>query len=316
MINKKQNDQSLSGYFYAICATAFWSGNFIVARGLSDSIPPISLAFWRWVVAVIVFLPFALKPLIAERNLLRKHIPYLCVTSLLGITLFNTLIYFAGHTTTAMNLSLISITFPVFIVILARIFFHEIITINKWIGIILVAGGVILLITKGALSKLLNISFAIGDLWMLLAAITFAVYSILLKRKPEQLSIWSFQLTTFILGLIFLFPFFLWEYLTIPFVAFETKTVLSIFYVGIFASLTAFVLWNKAVMKVGPSKAGMIYYTLPLFSGIAAYFFLNEVVTEIHFYSALLIISGILTANYERKSLTRGFNTDALKRTG
>jgi drug/metabolite transporter (DMT)-like permease len=299
LINRLQNRQIILGYLCAISATAIWSGNFIIARGLNESIPPISLAFWRWTVAVIVFLPFALKPLIAELDTLRKNIPYLSITSLLGITIFNTLIYIAGHTTTAINLSLISITFPVFIVILSRIFFHELITVNKGIGIILVAAGVVLLVTKGNVSKLSNISFAIGDVWMLVAAITFAIYSILLKRKPKQLSIWAFQLSTFILGLIFLCPFFIWEYATIPPVEFDTTTIVSILYVGIFASLSAFVLWNKAIMMVGPSKAGMIYYTLPLFSGFLAYLFLKEDISIIHFCSVLLIVSGIFTANYQ-----------------
>ena len=175
MINNSQNRHRLSGYCFAIGATAIWSGNFIIARGLNESIPPISLAFWRWVVAVVVFLPFALKPLIVEWQTLKKHLPYLSITALLGISIFNTLIYFAGHTTTAINLSLISITFPIFIVILSRIFFGELITVNKGIGILLVAAGVVFLITKGALASLLNIAFAIGDVWMLLAAITFAV---------------------------------------------------------------------------------------------------------------------------------------------
>ena len=296
-----RNRQIILGYLFAIGATAIWSGNFIIARGLNESIPPISLAFWRWVVAVIVFLPFALKPLITEWDILKKNIFYLCITALLGITIFNTLIYFAGHTTTAINLSLISITFPVFIVILSRIFYRELITINKGVGIILVATGIVFLITKGTLSRLLNISFAIGDIWMLAAAIIFAVYSILLKRKPKQLSIWAFQLSTFILGLIFLFPFFIWEYVTAPPVEFDTKTVSSILYVGIFASLSAFVLWNKAIVTVGPSKAAMIYYTLPLFSGFLAYLFLKEDISILHLYSALLIISGILTANFESK---------------
>ena len=300
MIKKLQNRHILSGYLFAIGATALWSGNFIVARGLSESIPPISLAFWRWVVAVIVFLPFALKPLIAEWDILKANLPYLSITSVLGITIFNTLIYLAGHTTTAINLSLISITFPVFIVILSRIFFCELITANKGVGIIIVATGVIVLITKGAPSTLLQLSFAIGDVWMLAAAIIFAIYSILIKHKPEQLSIWAFQLSTFILGLIFLFPFFIWEYATAPPVAFDTQTVGSILYVGVFASLSAFVLWNKAIVAVGPSKAGMIYYTLPLFSGLLAYLFLQEDISMIHFYSALLIVSGILTANYEK----------------
>jgi len=299
LINKIQNHQILSGYFSAICATAIFSGNFIIARGLNESIPPISLNFWRWVVAVIVFLPFALKPLFAERHILKKHIPYLCFTSLLGITIFNTLIYFAAHTTTAINLSLISVTFPVFIVILSRIFFSELITFNKGIGIILVALGVVLLITKGNLSRLLNLSFAIGDVWMLLASISVAVYSILLKLKPEKLSIRAFQLSTFILGLIFLSPFFVWEYVSLPPVEFDTKTVFSILYVGIFASLLAYVLWNKAVMSIGPSKTGMIYYTLPIFSGISAHLLLKEDISIIHLYSVLLIVSGILVTNYQ-----------------
>jgi drug/metabolite transporter (DMT)-like permease len=253
-------------------------------------------------VAVIVFLPFALKPLLAQRDVIREHIGYLAITALLGITTFNTLIYLAGHTTTALNLSLISITFPVFIVILSRFFFGEKITINKGIGIILVATGVILLVTKGNVSSLANISFAIGDVWMLIAAIIFAVYSILIRHKPEGLiSIWSFQLSTFILGLVFLFPFFIWEYATSPTIEFDAKTVGSILYVGIFASMSAFVLWNKAIMVIGPTKAGMIYYTLPLFSGVLAYLILKEDISMVHLYSAILIITGILIANFESK---------------
>jgi len=292
--------QIISGYLFAIGATALWSGNFIVARGLNESIPPVSLAFWRWVVAVIVFLPFAVKSLIAQRNILKNNIAYVSLTSLLGITIFNTLIYFAGHTTTAINLSLISITFPIFIVILARICFCELISGNKVIGIVLVTIGVILLITKGNLTRLLELSFAIGDLWMLLAALIFAVYSILLKRKPQQLSIWTLQLSTFILGLLFLLPFFIWEHVTAPPVAFDSTIIGSILYVGIFASLSAFVLWNNAIVAIGPAKAGMIYYTLPLFSGFLAHLFLHESINSIHFFSAVLIVTGILAANYNK----------------
>ncbi len=295
----KCNNKRVSGYLYAIGATAIWSGNFIIARGLSDSIPPVSLAFWRWVVAVLVFLPFASKTLIAERHILKDNIPYLCVTALLGITVFNTLIYFAGHTTTAINLSLISITFPVFIVVLSRLVFGELITVNKYFGIVLVAAGILFLITKGRLLELLKISFVIGDLWMLLAAITFAVYSILLKRKPAQLSVWTLQLSTFILGLLFLSPFYIWEYLNTPPVEINSNVIFSILYVGIFASLVAFILWSKAIETIGPIKSGMVYYTLPLFSMILASLFLGEAVTGIHFFSASLIVSGILIANYD-----------------
>ncbi len=303
MDRKHLNRHLFAGYIFAIGATAIWSANFIIARGLSTSITPLTLAFWRWVVAVIVFLPFALKRLIIEWENVKKNIPYLILTAFLGITTFNTLIYFAGHTTTAINLSLISITFPIFIIILSRFFFKELFTLNKSVGILLVAAGVISLITKGDFSKLLNLSFAIGDLWMLLASIIFAVYSILLRRKPKELSIWSLQLSTFIIGLIMLFPFFIWDSFTTPPFVFESRTVFAILYVGVFASISAFVLWNKAVVSVGPSKAGMVYYTLPLFSGFLAWTFLGEEISIVHFYSMLLIVPGILLANYESKKV-------------
>ncbi len=297
----KERRKTVSGYIFAIGATAIWSGNFIIARGLTENISPVSLAFWRWVVAVTVFLPFAIKPLISEWDVIKKNKVYLSITAILGVTIFNTLIYYAGHTTTAMNLSLISITFPIFIVMLSRFIFNELITINKAMGIILVAAGVVLLVTKGDFAKLLKISFAIGDVWMLVAAIIFAVYSILLKQKPENLSIWAFQLSTFILGLIFLLPFFVFDFVNAPAATFELKTFLSIMYVGVFASLSAFVLWNKAIIIIGPSKSGMVYYTLPLFSGFSAYFFLGENINEIHFLSLFLIVPGILIANYSKE---------------
>ena len=291
------SSQTLYGYLFALGATAIWSGNFIVARELSDIVPPISLAFWRWVVAVIVFLPFALKPLVKERRQVRKKIRYLSVTALLGITVFNTLIYIAGHTTSALNLSLIAITFPIFIIILSRMLYGEKITANMILGIASVTSGVLLLITRGNLLVLSNLSFAIGDIWMLSASVVFAIYSILLKQKPKELSIWAFQLSTFSLGLLFLSPFFIWELHTLPPVSYDTTTVIAILYVGIFASLTAFIFWNKAIVTIGPSKSGLIYYTLPLFSGLLAYIFLDEQIEMIHLYSTLLIVAGILTAS-------------------
>ncbi|MFK5959387.1 MAG: DMT family transporter [Lutibacter sp.] len=292
----KKNKQLIFGYLFALIATAIWSGNFIIARDLNKSIPPISLAFWRWTVAVVILFPFAIRQLITDWKILKSNFKYISIVSLLGVTVFNTLIYLAGHTTTAINLSLISITFPVFIVLFSRIFYDELITLNKTIGILLVLFGVILLITKGNIAILLNLTFAIGDIWMLLAAIIFAIYSILIKKKPKELDILSFQLSTFIVGLLFLFPFFIWETLTVPSIEFTPKIFISIGYVGIFASLTAYMLWNKAIIKIGPTNAAIIYYTLPLFSGFLAYLFLNEVIGMIHLISLILILIGIITA--------------------
>ena len=296
-----KNKHEVIGFLFAFITTAIWSGNFVVARSVYETIPPVSLSFFRWSLAIIVILPFALKPLIAERDIVKKNLPYLSVTSLLGITMFSTLIYIASHTTAAINLSLICITFPVFIVILSRIFYHEKITLYKGIGIILVAIGVILLISKGNPSRLLKISFSVGDIWALIGAISFALYSILLKHKPKQLNFWAFQSSLFILGIIFLFPFFVIEYIKTPTVNFDDKMILSIFYVSILVSIVGYALWNKAVEKIGPYRTGITYYTSPLFSGLWAYIFLKEEISMLHFYSGLLILSGIIISNYSSR---------------
>ncbi len=304
MSNELKTQSIFAGYLFAIGATAIWSGNFIVARGLSENIAPVSLAFYRWLVAVIVFTPFAAKALLHEWPIIKKHIIYFSITSFLGLKIFNTLIYFAGHTTTAMNLSLIAITFPIFILLFSRFFFKEVITVKKGFGIIMVLIGVLFLITKGKISTLLSISFNIGDVWMLLASIIFAIYSLFLKNKPEGVSVKALQLATFILGLIFLFPFFLWEQTIVHQSFLNQATIPAILYIGVFASLCAFVLWNRAIIVLGPSRAGMVYYTLPLFSGFLGYLFLHETIRMIHFYSMILILSGIIVANHESKNLT------------
>jgi drug/metabolite transporter (DMT)-like permease len=294
-ILKKQS--FLVGYMFAFGATAIWSGNFIIARGIHESIPPVSLAFYRWLVAVIIFTPFAIRPLIREWHIIKRHPAYFLMTAFLGITTFNTLIYIAGHTTTAMNLSLIAITFPVFIILLSRILYKEYLSIKKGFGIALVLIGVVTLITKGNIAALLDISFNIGDVWMLCASIVFAVYSLFLKNKPEDISVVALQSSIFIIGLVFLFPFFLWEQTTIHYAVLTKTTIPAILYIGIFASLGAFVLWTKAVVILGPAKAGMIYYTLPLFCGLLAYFFLSESISMIYFYSLLFIFVGIVVTN-------------------
>lgn len=286
----------LIGFVCAIAATILWSGNFIVARGLSEVIAPLSLAFWRWIVAILVLLPFAIKPLLSQKGWLKQHLGYLSIVSLLGVTLFNSLIYLAGQTSSAINLSLIAITFPIFILILSRVFLSEIIGWNKLFGIVLVAAGILLLISKGDVLIFSQLSFAQGDIWMLIASLIFAIYSMLLKRKPTGISVPAFQLASFILGWIFLLPFYLLELYWLPQQILDRSAVGSILYIGVFASLVAFIMWNKAIAIIGAVNAGMVYYSLPIFSGILAIVILDESVTALHLYSTLLVLMGIILA--------------------
>lgn len=292
------------GYVSAICATVIWAGNFIIARGAVDLVSPVALAFWRWIVAVLILIPFALPSLIREWKEVKSHLPYLTACGFLGVTLFNTLIYVAGHSTDALNLSLIAITFPIFIVLIARWYFKEPISLNKAAGILIVVVGILLLISRGELSDLMSFKFALGDVWMLTAALGFAIYSILVKKKPAQIGMWSFQLSTFVIGLLILTPFYLWEFSVSKPVELNQSVIGAVLYLGIFASFLAYIFWNRAVVNIGPAKAGMVYYSLPLFSGLFSSMFLGEAIQSFHLICGATIVSGILVASYSPASKT------------
>lgn len=301
--NKIKTNHKLVGIAFALLATALWSGNFVVARGWSDYIHPFSLAFYRWLVAVLIFTPFALRAVKRDWKAIRLHLPYVSLTALLGVSTFNTLIYFAGHSTTAINLSLIALTFPIFILLISRIFFKEKISSIKALGIVIVLVGVLIIISQGQWSSLLQLSFHPGDPLMLLAAFTFSIHSILLKKRPQGISVISLQYMTFLIGLLILFPFFLInKAIEIETEIFSFPMLGVILYIGICASLISFVSWNKAIEKIGAPAAGMIYFLLPLFSGISAWIFLGERLQLYHLMSASFIIFGIVLSNRSTKA--------------
>lgn len=299
-----KNKLITNGYVFALLATILWSGNFIVARDIRDIVDPYSLSFYRWFLATIILLPFAIVPLIKNVVIVKRHFIYLSIVSILGVSLFNTLIYIASHTSSALNLSIISITFPIIVIIISRVIFKEHIGINKFTGILIVLAGVLLLITRGDISVLVNITFNIGDLWVLLAAISFALYSILLRYKPKTLSMITFQLITFILGTMYLIPLYLMEFDTRIINEPTVTNTISILYIAICSSLLAFIFWNKSIELLGATKAGMIYYTLPIFTGTLAFIFLDETISYVHLFSILLIFIGIYITNKNKKEIT------------
>ncbi|MFO7728155.1 MAG: DMT family transporter [Desulfonatronovibrio sp.] len=285
-----------AGFAFALGATMIWSGNFIVARGLNEAVNPATLAFLRWLTACLVLTPLAGVNTWKQRAVVKKNIYYLLPTAFLGVTVFNTLIYLAAQTSTALNLSLIATSTPVFIIIFARIFLGQPITMARLVGLALAISGVVLLITRADLSILLNLSFAVGDLWMIMAAMIFGGYSILIRKKPVEISQSVFLMSTFFLGFVMLIP---WAGLEILFKGapdLSMDIVWSVLYIGIGASLAAFFLWTRAIEVIGPSTAGLIYYTLPLFSGLGAFLILGEPVGWVHAVSGIMVFGGIIIA--------------------
>jgi drug/metabolite transporter (DMT)-like permease len=287
------------GYLFVLAATAIWSGNFIAARALANSVRPVTLVILRSIIAVAILGPFAVRALARERAVILKHFGYLAATAFLGITLCNTLLYLAAVTSTALNLSLIAISSPIFTIVFARIFLSDKPTFRRITGLIGATSGVVLLITGGQLSRLVQLTFSKGDLWMVGQAASFSLYSIFVRQKPAEISPLTFLFTSFILGLLFLLPILPWEISHIRQIEFSQTIAATILYLGVGPSLLAYLCWNQSVAIVGPARAALVYYCLPLFSGVEAFLLLGEPIHGIHLISGILILSGVIVATWE-----------------
>lgn len=288
-----------TGISLAVLAAFIWAGNFIIARGVIKDIPPISLSFYRWLLASLIMLPFAIRQFKAEWPFIKRAWKYLFWASLTGVALFNTFVYIGAHYTSAINLALIGTTSsPIMATIMARIYLKEKIGWMKLAGLVLCITGVLFLLAKGNFQHLFTLKFSSGDLWVLAAAFCFAVYNTLVKKKPATISSMNFLFVVFSLGTILLFPFYLWEMnRSIP-VIWNTNLLLAILYLGLGASAICFRIWNIAINKLGAARTILFGNLIPIFSSLGAVIFLSEKFTWVHIVSMLFVFAGILVANF------------------
>jgi drug/metabolite transporter (DMT)-like permease len=300
-----QNRKVIPGIGFAILAAFIWSGNFIIARGVYKQIHPVSLAFYRWTIATIVIFPFAVKKFKNEWKLTKYSWRYLFCVSAMGISLFNTVVYVAGHYTSAINLALIGTTSsPIMSIILARIFLKEQIDIMKVIGLALCVCGILFLLCRGNFQNLLAFHFSPGDLWMLLAAFCFAVYNILVRKKPAGISPVNFLFCIFLMGTILLLPFFIWEQLSFT-ILWDRRLCVSFLYLGIGASAICFSIWNISIGILGAGRTALFGNLIPIFSMLGAIIFLKEEFSWIHVLSMVMVFGGLLMANLSQNIISK-----------
>ncbi|WP_030159425.1 EamA family transporter [Streptomyces sp. NRRL S-244] len=247
------------GLLLALVATVVWSGSFVATRGMADSVPPVQAVFWRWIIAALAVAPFAARQAWRQRALIRRHLGFIALASLFGVALYNTLVHQAGLTTSASNMGMIMAASPVVMALYARLG-GERLGVRRTLGLLLAAFGVLLLVGDGSL----GFDFGAGDLWMLAAALSFATYSALLKRKPAELGGPAFLITTFVLGALMLTPAYAVSLTVQGGFELTAGTGGMLLYVGVMSSAVAFFAWNKAVSLIGPARAGVVYYLQPV----------------------------------------------------
>tara|TARA_B100000886_G_scaffold295080_1_gene221754 strand:- start:10540 stop:11427 length:888 start_codon:yes stop_codon:yes gene_type:complete len=289
---------NIRAYLYLTLCTLFWSGNFIVGKVATlFEIPPLTLNFYRWFLAFLILCPFTLRGVIMNYEEIKRNFLVLVIMGFTSISVFNSVVYYSLNYTQVLNGVLMISTIPVFIIFFSSLFKTESIRIYQIIGVVVSLMGVISIITKLDLSLLLSLKLNKGDLWMLVAMISWTTYSLLLGKKKVNLEPFIFLQTIIIIGLLFLFPMYIAEVFAGKRITFNFPVLMTIGYVVFFAGIGAYTFWNAAIKLIGPSRSGVFLHLMPIFSSMMAVFLLGEQFSFHHIVGTLLIISGILLSS-------------------
>lgn len=283
-------------YLLLTLAPLFWAGNFVIGRAVHADVPPIGLAFWRWVISFLLVLPFAGRGLVRDRAVIRRHAPILLALAALGIAAFNTLVYLGLQSTTAINGLLMQSIMPVLIMALSFLVSGERITARQGLGVLVSLAGAVVVITRGDFGALTGLALNRGDLLILLAVLGYAGYSVLLRRRPA-IGAMSFLAVTFGAGALMLAPLAIWEAVVGGRVLdLNRTTVLAVGYVAVFPSILSYLCFNRGVQLVGANRAGLFIHLLPLFGTLLAVAVLGESLLPAHAAGMALILGGIALA--------------------
>jgi len=295
---------NFKAYLMLILCAFFWSGNFIVGKFATlYEVPPLTLNFFRWLIVWIILIPFTFRDILKNIKIIKKNFYPILLMSITSISVFNSVVYYSLNFTQVLNGALMISIIPVLIVFISFIFKTEKINFSQIFGLLLSITGVLTIITRLDFAKLINLDLNKGDLWLLVAMLSWAIYSTMLITHKTGLKYLSFMTAIVSIGLIFLFPQFLFELSNHQVIKFNIPFILITSYVVFFAGLGSYILWNKAVVIVGPNKAGIFLHLMPVFSSFMAIFLLNEKLMNFHIIGAIIIIIGIYLSS--KKSASR-----------
>ena len=285
-------------YLILILTTIFWSGNFIVGKAASTyEIPPFSLNFYRWFFAGLILLPFTLKELIEKKKYIFDNIIFFTILGVTSITIFNSIVYYSLYYTQVISGILMISTIPVWIIFISSILNIEKTNIFQIIGVIFSLTGVVFIITKADLEIIKNLDFNKGDLSMVVAMFSWAVYSALLKSKKYEISQFALLEVVIITGLIFLTPIYFIEMYLGNVIVLGVPFILTLTYVVFFPGLASFIFWIKGISIIGANRAGVFLHLMPIFGAIMAMIIFNEKFMYYHILGAIFIVAGITLSN-------------------
>ncbi len=293
----------VSPYLLLVLAASFWGGNFNIARAFNLEIPPMGLSFWRWTVAGLILLPFVWRPMRQQWPACKQHFPLVFALGILGVAGFNTLVYLGLQTTTATNGVLMQSVNPIFIIILSSLLLGEFASKRQWLGIFISLLGVLAILIQGQLANLLKLDFHAGDLIILLAVLDWSLYTVLLRKLPNELKGLPILGYTIAIGVLGILPLYLYEALmTSRSMPVNWISISSVLYVAIFPSVLSYLFWNHGTQRIGANRAGQFAHVVPISGIIIAVLLLGEQLHLYHLLGISLVAVGIVLANYRHKT--------------
>ena len=296
-------DNNFLAYLYLFLTVTFWAGNFVVGKFASYyEVPPFSLNFYRWLFAWLILAPFTIPEIFEKKNYIIKNYKLFIVLGVTSITIFNSIVYYSLNFTQVISGVLMISTIPVMIMLFSSILKIEKTNIFQIIGVVFSFAGVITIITKANLQILKNLDFNKGDITMVIAMFSWALYSTLLKGKKYELSQISLLQVVITFGLVFLIPVYFIEYQIGFRINLELPFILILSYVVLFPGLASFLLWIKGISMIGANRSGVFLHLMPILSAIMAMIFFSEKFMFYHILGACFIITGILLSNKKVKN--------------
>ncbi|GGJ84652.1 DMT family transporter [Pseudomonas matsuisoli] len=293
MRTAKQKIMPPPALLYLILPPLFWAGNFIVGRAMHGVVPPMTLSLWRWVVALLILLPFAIKYLRRDFPHYRAHGWLLVRLSVAGVVAFTSLVYLGLRDTTASNALLLNSFIPVLITVFGALFYGQRLGRGQSVGLAVSCLGVLVIVSHGEWQRLASLSFSQGDMVIFCAMVSFAFYTLWLRNVPSQINRLGLMAAQIVIALAFLIPLKLWE-LSLGMTAdWSINSLAALAYLGIFPSIFAYVLFNMGVAHFGAAKAGLCIHLIPVFGAILAVVFLGESLRLYHLMGISAILIGI-----------------------
>jgi len=269
------------------------ASNLVVARGGVEYVPPISLAFWRWFFVFLILLPFTYLTILKNIKYLKKEYKKLFFLGVMGCGVCGAFPFMAGMTTTVTNMGIIYTSSPIFIILISSYFYKERLNTVQFLGLGLCFVGVVSIIAKGKISLLVSLKFTSGDLWMLGAAISWALYAVLLLNWKSKFNLFTrFSIIAFF-GAVSLLPFSLIENYFIRPVIFNEKFYFWTIFAAISPGIIAFSLYAQAQRHLGASITGFTLYLFTVYGAFYGIFIFNEQLKSYHYFGALLVFAGM-----------------------